>query len=294
MAVDLHLHTFHSDGSLSPEQLIDLLEKFKVNTFAITDHDTISAIPQAKNYAEVKEMQLIPGVELSIEYALPGKAHLHLLGLFIDVENPQLTEALQELRKEREKRAFRIIEKLNELGIEFTKQEIHELTKHERIGRPHIGKLLVNKGVVKSISEAFEKFIGRTAPAYAPKKKLQLKEAVQLIHQAKGLAIVAHPYSLGFNSKEELFARLDALRDYDIDGLEAYYSMHDEQLTQWLLEYAKKFNLAVSGGSDFHGEAKKEIQPVIGTGELKIPEKIVDELVVFHSNKYDLKPQNRN
>ncbi len=287
MAIDLHLHTNHSDGSLSPEKLIDLLEKYEVTTFAITDHDTISALPEAQDYAKVKGMQLINGVELSVEYSLPATAHLHLLGLFIDIEDSKLNEALEKLRKERESRAEKIIQKLQNLGITFDEEQLNTLLKQESIGRPHIAKMLLNNGVVQTVGEAFEKYIGRNGPAYVPKKKFRLQEAIDLIHQARGLAIVAHPISLGAGSETEIFKRLDELRAFGIDGVEAYYSSHDEHLTNLLIDYAHKYRLAISGGSDFHGEAKKEILPVIGTGQLNIPEAIISQLFDYYNRNFN-------
>lgn len=286
MAIDLHLHTNHSDGSLSPVELIDLLEKYEVTTFAITDHDTISALPEAQDYAKAKGIRLIKGVELSIEYALPEMEHLHLLGLFIDIEEPHLNEALHNLRQEREKRAKAIIQKLKDLGITFDEHQLHELLQQESIGRPHIAKMLLKNGVVQTVGEAFEKYIGRNGPAYVPKKKFRLQEAIDLIHKARGLAIVAHPISLGAGSELEILKRLDELRAFGIDGVEAYYSSHDEHLTNLLIDYAHEHRLAISGGSDFHGEAKKEILPVIGMGELCIPEEIITQLFIFYNKKF--------
>ncbi len=287
MAVDLHLHTNHSDGSLSPQELVYLLKSLNVSTFAITDHDTISAIPTAMLHAKKADMILIPGVELSIDYPLPKDAHLHLLGLFIDVKNTRLQNSLKQLRFEREKRANQIIQRLKDLNINLDPSKIDQLNQQESIGRPHIAKLLVEHGYVKSMAEAFSRFIGRNAPAYIPKKKFKLHEAVELVHHAHGLAIIAHPISLGFNSLNELQHRLDELTAFGIDGLEAYYSTHDQTLTQFLLQYAKDHRLAVSGGSDFHGEAKKEIQPVTGLGNLKIPDEIVPKLFAFHQKRFD-------
>ncbi len=290
MAVDLHLHTNHSDGSLTPEELIDLLQTYNVKTFAITDHDTISAIPQAALYAQKKNMQLISGVELSIDYPLPKTAHLHLLGLFIDVQNAHLIEALEQLRKHRERRAWLIIEKLKGLGVPITTDEVERLNHYESVGRPHIARLLLQKGVVNRLEEAFERFIGRNAPAYVPKKKFNLQEALNLIHQAKGLAIVAHPISLGAKSEKQLYQQLDELVAQGVDGLEVYYATHDQHLTALLLDYAQQNKLAISGGSDFHGAAKKDIQPVIGLGNLKIPDAIVEALHQFYHTKFSTSP----
>ncbi|APF19215.1 PHP domain protein [Caldithrix abyssi DSM 13497] len=286
MAVDLHLHTTHSDGSLTPSQLVQLLKKLGVKTFAITDHDTISAIKQADRAAHKNGMRLITGVELSIEYPLPGSAHLHLLGLFIDVQNEELNFALKKLREERKNRAHLIIRKLEQMGIELPSSQKEKLVLNNSVARPHIAQILLQEGLVKSMEEAFQKYIGRNAPAYVPKKKFQLKEAIDLVHRAGGLAIVAHPVSLGAKTDAELRDHLDALVSCGIDGLEAYYPLHDPPLTRYLLNYAEEKRLAVSGGSDFHGEAKKEIQPVIGDGRLNVPDEIVTQLDAFYREKY--------
>lgn len=286
MAVDLHLHTNHSDGSYAPADLVDLVKQYDVEVMAVTDHDDISGIKEARQRGKEIGVRVIPGIELSIEYPLVGRAHLHLLGLFVEYEGSSLAQALEKLRAARKSRAREIIEHLQKLGIEIYYDELKEVVAGESIGRPHIARLLRKKRIVDSVSEAFEKYLGRNGPAFVPKKKLELEPAIELIHKSNGLAIIAHPISLFAKDHRELENYLDEFKSMGLDGVEAYYSYHPKELTQFLLEYAKKNKLAVSGGSDFHGEAKPDLKPAIGQGDLYIPPEIVQALDAFYERKY--------
>ncbi len=286
MAVDLHLHTTHSDGSYAPTDLVDYVRTFDVNVMAVTDHDDISGVKEAMERGRQVGVRVIPGIELSIEFPLQGRAHLHLLGLFIDIENPALLKVLHYLREARRTRAMEIIERLRKQKIDVRFEELEQVVSGESIGRPHIARLLVQKGVVSTVKEAFDRFLGRGAPGFVAKKKLGLAEAIQTIHEARGLAIQAHPVSLFAKDFKELTDYLDHFRELGLDGVEGYYSYHPQELTDFLLQYAAKHHLAVSGGSDFHGTAKPDIQPAIGTGHLHIPPEIVPALDGFYAAKY--------
>ncbi len=286
MAVDLHLHTTHSDGSYAPKDLVDLVRRFDVEVMAVTDHDDISGVSEAQARGKEVGVRVIAGIELSIEYPLQGRAHLHLLGLFVDVKNKVLLNVLNNLRQARRTRAMEIIERLQKQNIDVRFEELQQLVSGQSIGRPHIAHLLVKKGVVATVKEAFERYLGRSAPGFVAKKKLALEEAIRTIHEAHGLAIQAHPVSLFAKDFKELRNYLDQFKEMGMDGVEAYYSYHPPELTRFLLEYAAQNKMAVSGGSDFHGEAKPDIKPAIGTGHLHIPSEIVSALVDFREQKY--------
>ncbi len=288
MAVDLHLHTNHSDGSLSPAELVDFVKHYAVNVMAITDHDDVSGIREAGERGEQVGVQVIPGIELSIEFPLEGRAHLHLLGLYIEFEHSALAQELERLREARRNRAMEIIERLQKMGLDVTFAELQTVVSGESIGRPHIARLLVKKGLVGHVSEAFEKYLGRNAPAFVPKKKLELEPAIDLIHRSRGLAILAHPISLFARDHHALRKYLDRFKAMGLDGVEAYYSYHPRELTQFLLDYARENHLAVSGGSDYHGEAKPDLEPAIGKGDLYIPPQIVKKLDAFYKKKYGM------
>ncbi|MBN2425500.1 MAG: PHP domain-containing protein [Calditrichaceae bacterium] len=284
--VDLHVHTTHSDGSYSPEALVALASKYDVNVLGITDHDEISGINPAMQAGNHYQIKVISGVELSIEYNLPEPGHFHLIGLLFDPVNPSINKRLSWLREARRNRAFEIINKLSALGYPVSAEEIEDDLKYGSIGRPHIAALLVKKKVVSTIAEAFSKLLRNGKPAHVPKKKLSFAEAVKAVHDAGGLAIMAHPNSLGFKTYPELGEEILKLQKAGLDGIEAYYSRHDRYFTEWLIKFAEKHNLAVSGGSDFHGQAKPDILPGIGTGDMNIPVSVYENLIKFHIKKY--------
>ena len=285
--IDLHLHTNCSDGSLKPKELIDKVSTLGIKAIAVTDHDEICGCAEAVEYAKGKNIAVVPGVELSIDYPLQGKNHLHLLGLFIDVKNDILNNALERLRVARRNRAEKIVEKLKQIGYDLNYEELSKYAGNGSIGRPHVAALLKEKGIVKQEAEAFRNLLGRGRPAYVPKEKLDLGSAIQVIHEAEGLAILAHPISLGYKNYELLGREILKWRGFGLDGIEAYYSRHDRYLTGWLLAFARQHGLAVSGGSDFHGKAKPEIQPGSGYGNLKIPYRVYEDLNKYWRQKYN-------
>ncbi|MGD9898974.1 MAG: PHP domain-containing protein [Calditrichaceae bacterium] len=278
MLIDLHMHTNYSDGSFSPEELIDYVSARDVGIIAVTDHDEIGGVLPAREYGEKKRVDVIPGVELSIDMELTGGAHLHMLGLLFDPENVTLIEELNKLKKAREERAFRIVQKLREAGIPIDADDLIDAVGQGSAGRPHIAAILIKKGVVSDIYEAFDKYLSKGRPGYVPKTKLKLEPAIELIHRAGGLAIIAHPVSLKYETYRELGEKILEMKAVGLDGIEAYYPGHDKYLTEWLVKFAGKNNLVVSGGSDFHGSAKPDVEPGIGRGGLVIPPEIVERL----------------
>jgi hypothetical protein len=252
----------------------------------VTDHDGVSGVLPAEKAAKDSGIKVVSGVELSIDYQLPTGGHLHLIGLFVNVQNKALNDKLLGLKNARRERAKEIIRLLNTCGIEIDPTEILLPENRGSIGRPHIAENLIRKKAVKSTSEAFRKYIGKGAPAYVPKKKLRLDEAIDLIHQSKGLAILAHPVSLGFSVYPETGEEIHKLIKYGLDGLEVYYPGHDRYFTGWLLDLAKSKKLAVSGGSDFHGSSKPGVLPGTGKGDLFIHESVFENLFTFYSRKF--------
>lgn len=285
MAIDLHMHTNFSDGNLTPGELVDLSIKKKLSVIAITDHDEVGGLLTAQEQANKTGLKVVNGVELSIDYGLKGKSHLHLVGLFLDPENDELVSTLRMLKNARTERARQIIMKLNRLGFDVSFAELLEVAGTASIGRPHIAKLLLDKKMVNTISQVFQKYLAHGCPAHVPKKKLTIQPAIDLIHGAGGLAILAHPISLGYQTYIPLGEELLRLRDLGLDGIEAFYSSHDRYFTQWLLDFARKENMLISGGSDFHGEVKPDIKPGRGYGNLFIPVEIYENLLA-HSSRY--------
>jgi predicted metal-dependent phosphoesterase TrpH len=286
--IDLHTHTNFSDGSLSPEELIDLAIETGVTVLAITDHDEIGALPSADQYAENKEIKIVPGVELSIDYSLQAGAHLHLLGMFIDHHNQELQMVLKDLKAAREVRIYEMVDRINALGHNLKYAEIKTLVGHGSAGRPHLARLLIKRGIVKSVYEAFERYLSAGRPGHVPKKKLKIEPAINLIHSAGGLAVLAHPNSLRFDQYHKLGEEILKLQTKGLDGFEAYYYNHDRYFTQWLLEFAVKHGLCMSGGTDFHGSARPNIKLGKGYGAFSVHPSIYDKLHEFWTSKQKL------
>jgi hypothetical protein len=278
MAVDLHTHTTFSDGSLSPQLLIKKADEQKLTAIAITDHDEIKGNFEALKLIETTGLQLVPGAEFSIDMPLKGTAHLHLLGLFLNMENDELNSTLNFLRNDRKKRAEKIINQLKEQGFPFNNSDLDILDKKGSIGRPHIAKLMLEKKIVNSVWEAFNKFLSKGKVGYVPKKKLTLKQAIDIIHKSEGLAVLAHPASLKHKQYRETEAMLNELANSGLDGVEAYHPSHSKNYSRFLLKSVQKNGLLVSGGSDFHGDAKPDIELGSGKGDLFVPDQVYWDL----------------
>jgi 3',5'-nucleoside bisphosphate phosphatase len=276
--IDLHTHTTHSDGTFSAEQLIRLAVEISLSALAITDHDTVDAIRIAKEKADGENLKLISGVELSLEAELPANGHLHMLGLFIDHENKQLVERLDYLRSKRIDRVYGILEKLNELDFPLSTDDLHLDETQISIGRPHIARIMANYGYVTSIREAFDLYLADGKPAFVEKEKSSVKDAIELIHNAGGLAIMAHPISLAYTDLNEYGQYIKNLINAGMDGIEVYSTFHPPEFVTYLEKLAKELNICVSGGSDFHGANKPEIALGRGVGNLAVQDSVLSGL----------------
>lgn len=276
--IDLHSHSTVSDGSESPTAVIRTAAAEKnLRALALSDHDTVEGLDEAFEEASKYEgFELIPAIEISAEY---GDGTIHILGYFIDRENPKLLAQLKVLQQAREERNPQIIAKLNELGLEITEEEVNKIAGQGVVGRPHIARALIDKGYVKDSQEAFEKYLKKNGPAYINKERFSQKDSIKMIHDAGGVAVLAHPkYVHGGDLKgvEELIASLAA---NGLDGLEVFYSSHNKKEVKLFKELADKYNLIATGGSDFHGVSKPDIEIGTGMGNLKVPyEEIVPRL----------------
>lgn len=280
---DLHSHSTASDGSLSPSDVVRLAERRQLAGIALTDHDTTDGLADAAATArEFPELTFVPGVELS---AVPPQGTLHVLGLGIDPAAPSLRTLIDELLAARNERNPRIIARLQELGIKISMDEVREaaigplpphLAAEEMVlGRVHMAQVLLHKGYVKTIDEAFVRYLGDGAPAFVDKERLAPRTVADAIHGAGGLAIIAHPVQLGFENLAQAQRLIRLLVDQGMDGLEVYHSDHSDLLTRFFLDLARQFHLAVSGGSDFHGLVKPHVQ----LGRPRVPVSILQDLL---------------
>ncbi|KHK01593.1 PHP domain-containing protein [Desulfovibrio sp. TomC] len=263
--IDLHTHTTASDGTLAPKELVDRAAGLGLVAVAITDHDTLAGLPEARAAGEKHGLDVVAGVELSVA---DDRGSIHLVGLFLPDSPGRLAERLDWLRERRHDRNHRILEKLKALGVSLDYASVTALAQGA-VGRPHIAQALLAQGVVSSFKEAFTRFLGAYGKAYVPKDKLTLTHAIGLLHAEGGLAVLAHPYLLGL-SGPALAETVARYRDAGLDAIEAFYTEHSQYQTLEYLALARKLGLAVSGGSDFHGAAKPGVELGRGRGSLRV------------------------
>ncbi len=271
--IDLHTHTSASDGLLGPARLVELAARQGVRVLAVTDHDTTDGIPEALASAAGFDIRLIPGIEFSVEYP---NGSFHLVGLFVNDENPALAGAVRRLKGIREGRGARIIAELEKAGVNIPLEEVAAAAAGGALGKPHFARVMVRRGYANSVEEVFERYLVNGMPGDVPKEKLSPSEAIRLVLEAGGLPILAHPSSLGMPSFESFEALLDELRDMGLAGVEAYASTHADEEVRRYETLARARGLLVSGGSDFHGESD-ERPGYYGQGRI-IPAELIKEM----------------
>lgn len=266
--IDLHTHTTHSDGSATPEELIDKASAKGARAVAITDHDTVTALAEARAAAGRFGIEFVAGVEISAEFS-PGT--MHILGYCIDEASTAFREKLAELRRTREERNPQIASRLQSVGLDISYEEVVSTAGNEVVGRPHFARLMVEKGYVTSIQEAFDRFLKKGAAAYVEKARLSPVDSIELIHESGGVAVLAHPYQLKLSSYEQVDQLVTELAGLGLDGIEAVYSRHSPAERANYAEIAVRHHLLVTGGSDYHGSYKPDIDIVSGLGDLEVP-----------------------
>ena len=245
MKFDLHLHSTASDGRLSPEQIIDMAVEKGLEVVALTDHDSVSGVGAAIAYAvRYPSIQVVPGVEINTDLET---GELHVLGYFINYTDKQFTASLQRIRESRVGRALKMVEKLKILGFPLDWRRVQELAKGESICRPHIAQAMLEKGYISTEREAFERYIGRTGPAYVEREKIQPVDAVEMVKKAGGLPVLAHPADI-----QDLDELLSGLIPVGLVGLETYYANYDAATIRKLEVKAEKNKLLTTGGTDYH------------------------------------------
>mgnify|MGYP003301275909 FL=1 len=264
--VDFHTHSTCSDGTLTPKELVNHAKKSGLSAFALTDHDSVDGIKEAKEEAERIGIEFIPG----IEFSAAENTETHIIGLFINPENETLLKTIEKLKGSRKRRMEEICFKLRNLGMDITHDEALEIAGGNFVGRAHIAKLMVEKGYCETIKECFEKYIGLGKPAYAEKNELSAVEAVKAIRAAGGLAFLAHLNQTGY-SLEQLEELLLKLKSAGLNGIEGYYPEYTAEQISDYRALAEKLSLCFSGGSDYHAAMKPHIQIGVGTGDLSIP-----------------------
>ncbi len=245
--IDLHTHSTASDGIYSPTELLHKAKEIGLRVLALTDHDTTGGLEEAARAARTLDIDLIPGIEINTDV---GGGEVHVLGYFLEFQHPEFQAVLKVLRDARERRGERMVELLNEHGVNISWERVREIAQGS-VGRPHVAKALMEAGYVQTIGEAFDKYIGTGCYAYVPRYKLTPENAVHLIASANGLPVIAHPIELP--GLDELRNWLPGLCEAGMVGLEAYYGPYTPENERELLALAHEYNLIPTGGTDFHG-----------------------------------------
>jgi predicted metal-dependent phosphoesterase TrpH len=222
-------------------------------------------------------IEFVDGIEISAEYS-PGT--MHILGYFINIDCAELKTQLEELKRARDKRNPEIASRLQSLGIDISYEEVESLAGNEIVGRPHFARLMLDRGYVDSIQDAFDRFLAKGAAAYIEKKRLSPADSIALIHKARGVAVLAHPYQLKLSSLEELNLLVKELAAMGLDGIEAIYSRHSLEQRDMYAEMAERHNLLITGGSDYHGTYKPDIRIIEGLGDLQVPYSLLEKIKV--------------
>ena len=265
--IDLHTHSTHSDGTLSPRELMGLAAKKQLLAIALTDHDTISGLSDARAAAAELSLELVPGLELSTDHQ---GTEIHILGYYIDDRNPTFLQKLADFRLGREDRNRKMARKLQEAGFSLSYEELTAAYPDSTITRAHFARYLTERGMVKDRETVFRKYLGNGCPCYVPREKIPPADAIKLIRESGGLAYFAHPILCRMN-QDRLDSLVKALKEQGLTGLEAIYSTYYPGEERNIRRLAEKYDLLISGGSDFHGANKPHIQLGTGRGNLHVP-----------------------
>ena len=262
---DLHLHTLFSDGTFTPEELVLHAQKSGLSCIALTDHDTVEGCARTAAACAAVQMEFISGSELTAEHE---DIEVHVLGYFLDTQNQVLLDRIAQFQSVRQQRIHEMVAALNKLGVPLQVETVFALANCKSPGRPHVARAMVKEKLIGSLDEAFERYLKKGRPAWVPKTKMSALESVQLIHQAGGLAVMAHP---GLNRSDEIIPALVAA---GLDGIECFHTKHSTVMSERYLEIAETHHLLVTGGSDCHGFSKNK--PLIGT--VRLPYAHVEKL----------------
>jgi hypothetical protein len=283
--VDLHLHTTASDGTLTPTQLIQQVGATGLRVVAVTDHDSTEGVDEAVEAAKrFPKLTVIPGIEFGSEI---GESELHLLGLFIDHHSPALQTALERFRRERVEAAQLMVKKLNSLGFAITWERVAELA-HGAVGRPHIARAMLEKGYIASIPEAFDKYIGNDGPARVPRPKFEPVQALEIVHAAGGVGVVAHPRTV-----KRLDDVLPPLVEAGLAGIEVFAEKYGIEHQSHYRDLAQSYNLVECGGTDYHAfGSENEVTPGMSGPPPETARKLYERALALHNGKPGFVPAN--
>jgi len=285
--IDLHIHSTASDGTLWPSEILALAQDLNIAAISITDHDTLEGSKNALSCGIPRPVKFLTGVEISADppgsFSLSGS--LHILGYGIDVDHPDLNQKLFMLKDSRENRNPRILQLLSGRGIDIGFDELKNLADKSALGRPHIARLMVQKGYVPSIDAAFDQYLGYGKPAYVDRFRFGCEDTIRIILDAGGIPVLAHPMLLGVQDNDIFEDLIALLAEMGMRGIEVYYPGHTKDLMDYYTRLARRHDLLITGGTDFHGDLNPEIKMGSGTGDLYIPYELYEKLIssLMHS-----------
>jgi len=280
--IDLHIHSTASDGSLSPLEILTAAQDLGLGAIAITDHDTINGSKDALAAGIPPHLNFLTGVEISATPppAFSFSGSMHILGYSIRLDDPVLNRTLGLLQESRKNRNPLIIHCLNKLGIDLSLNEVlHEVGEEGQLGRPHIARVMVKKGIAKSINDAFDRYLGVGKPAYVNKYRIESARAIEIIIGAGGIPVLAHPILLQTKNNTVLEELIVTLKGMGLKGIEVYYPEHSPGDMAFYTEIANRHGLLMTGGTDFHGSLKPDIQMGTGKGNMHIPYELYLKLI---------------
>ncbi len=286
--IDLHIHSTASDGTYTSSEILHMAERLGLEAISITDHDTLDGSRQALACEIPSTLQFITGVEISTEPPPQCKINdsLHILGYGIDLENPPLNQALADLQIARNTRTQRIVEKLNQLGFPLTLKQVLDEVGQGSAGRPHVANVMIKAGIVTNVNEAFDRYLAKGCPAYVGKDRLECRRTFELIRAAGGVPVLAHPYLIQSRQPDAVPNLVKKLCEFGLKGLEAHYPNHTPEAVSQYLKLARRYDLLVTGGSDFHGDLIPDIQMGRGKGNLYIPYELYEALLAKCSQQF--------
>lgn len=271
--IDLHTHTVNSDGSMTSTELVRHAKERGLAAIAITDHDSVSGVEEAMAEGERIGLEVVPGIELSAQ----SDTETHILGYYIDIHNEKLKIELEKAIVVRRKRIAETSEALEKLGFHVPPEEVYALAPGGIVGRAHHARVMMEKGYVSSVQEAFDKYLAFGKPAYCERQHLTAEESVKLIKESGGYSFLAHLH-LTKKPDDILFDFLKELKGYGLDGVEGYYTDYSPEMQDKYQAMAKELDLKISGGTDFHAKMKPHIQIGVGLGGLKIPYSVLENI----------------
>lgn len=274
--IDLHVHSIYSDGTNTPAELVGLATQRGLSAMALTDHDTVGGIVPLLEAAKESSVETVPGIELSAECE---RGTMHVLGYFIDHTCPALLEKIGKVREGREKRNLEILKKLNKLGYVLMWSDVEECAGADVVGRPHLAEALVKRGHVKSRKAAFDLLLAKGRPAYVERYRYTAKECIELIRQAGGVSVLAHPATIHM-PEDQLKGLVRGLREQGLGGIEVYYAEHHPENITRFSGWAKEFGLISTGGTDYHGANTPDLKLGTGFGQLRVPDKALEQLKI--------------